>query len=93
MGMRQSVCATAARAMQTTANRHREKIGYSRKLKKPWLLGESVPPTAVLMAATSALGPPMSVVPVSIAESAALPVEIVTGLPFTVTPVKGRDHS
>lgn len=63
-------------------------IRHSRKLKNPWLLGESVPPTAALMAATSVLGPPMRVVPVSIAESAASPVEIVTGLPFTVTPVK-----
>jgi len=52
------------------------------KEKKPCIFATGLEPgTAAQMVLTSAVGPPMSVVPVSIADSAALPVVIDTLLP------------
>ena len=44
------------------------------------------PGTAAQIAATSAVGPPMSVVPVSMADKAVAPVVIPTDVPPTETP-------
>lgn len=65
-------------------------MGNLRKLKNPGLLWESVPFIAALIAATSAVGPPMSVVPVSMADRAVLPVEIGTDCESTVISDKWR---
>jgi len=59
---------------------------HARKVKNPGFAVEAVAPgTAAHIAATSSEGPPIKVVPVSIAESAALPVRTVIFLPSTVT--------
>lgn len=46
------------------------------------------PPTAFQIDWTSAVGPPINVVPVSIAANAAFPVEMGTDFPWAVTAVK-----
>jgi hypothetical protein len=67
----------------TTCKKKPEKKrgGNARNWKKPSMVAMGVPPTASQIAVTSAVGPPISVVPVSMADSAAFPVVIDTGFP------------
>lgn len=61
--------------------------------QRPWLFCARVAPgTADQILATSSEGPPIRVVPVSMAESADDPPAIETGLPWTVTVLRGSSQ-